>query len=269
MTGSADRPADKPVDRGVLEFSGFVLDPARRTLAGPGGALIDLKGKVFDTLAALAARPGEVVTKHELLEAIWPGVVVEENNLNQAISALRKALEEGRKDARRLILTVPGRGYQFVPEVVTPGPHPAIAVLPFDDISAEHDQAHLCRGMTDELLAHLRRMKDITIAGGEWVRALMAQDADPRLLAERLSVTHLLEGSLRKDGARLRVSARLVGTSDGFLVWSEEYDRDLTDLFDAQEKIASAVADALSVALAEGASPTTHDDAPPGPGDVE
>ena len=107
-------------------------------------------------------------------------------------------------------------------------------------------------------------MKDITIAGGEWVRALMAQDADPRLLGERLSVSHLLEGSVRKDGARLRVSARLVGTSDGFLVWSEEYDRDLTDLFDAQEKIASAVADSLRVALAvrvQSAPPPDHDEA--------
>jgi adenylate cyclase len=148
---------------------------------------------------------------------------------------------------------------------MTPETLPSIAVLPFDDISADHDLSHLCRGMTDELLAHLRRMKDITIAGGEWVRALMAQDADPRQLGEKLSVTHLLEGSLRKDGARLRVSARLVGTSDGFLVWSEEYDRDLTDLFGAQEKIASAVADALRVALAVRAQPVS----PPGHDEVE
>jgi TolB-like protein len=251
MTGSADK--------GVLEFGGFTLDPARRTLAGPGGAPIDLKPKVFDTLAALAARPGEIVSKHELMETVWPDVVVEDNNLNQAISALRKALGDGGKSGRRLIVTVPGRGYQFAPHVMAPETLPSIAVLPFDDISAGHDQAHLCRGMTDELLAHLRRMKDITIAGGEWVRALMAQDADPRRLGERLSVSHLLEGSVRKDGARLRVSARLVGTSNGFLIWSEEYDRDLTDLFDAQKKIASAVADALQVALAVSAPPGLDD----------
>ncbi len=238
-----------PADRSVLAFGGFTLDPAKRTLAGPGGGAIDLKPKVFDTLAVLVARAGEVVSKHELMEAVWPGVVVEDNNLSQAISALRKALGDGGKSGRRLIVTVPGRGYQFAPHVMTPETLPSIAVLPFDDISADHDLSHLCRGMTDELLAHLRRMKDLTIAGGEWVRALMAQDADPRQLGEKLSVTHLLEGSLRKDGARLRVSARLVGTSDGFLVWSEEYDRDLNDLFGAQEKIASAVADALRVAL--------------------
>jgi TolB-like protein len=148
-------------------------------------------------------------------------------------------------------VTVPGRGYQFAPNVVTP--FPSIAVLPFDDLSAERDLSHLCRGMTDELLAHLQRMKDITIAGGEWVRALMAQDADPRQLGEKLSVTHLLEGSVRKDGARLRVFARLVGTSDGFLIWSEEYDRELADIFGVQEEIAAAVADALSEALAIGA----------------
>lgn len=244
-----------PTDRSVLEFGGFVLDPAKRTLVGPAGVVVDLKPKVFDMLAALAARPGEVVSKRELMETVWPGVIVEENNLSQAISALRKALGENGRDGRRFVVTVPGRGYQFAPHVIAPEAAPSIAVLPFDDISAARDQAHLCRGMTDELLAHLRRMKDITIAGGEWVRTLMAEDADPRQLAEKLSVTHLLEGSVRKDGARLRVSARLVGTSDGFLIWSEEYDRDLTDLFDAQEKIASAVADALRVALAVGAPP--------------
>jgi TolB-like protein len=242
MTGASDK--------GVLEFGAFVLDPAKRTLQGPGGTPIELKPKVFDTLAALAARAGEVVAKRELMETVWPGVVVEENNLNQAISALRKALHDG-QDGRRLIVTVPGRGYQFAPSIATP--LPSIAVLPFDDISAERDLSQLCRGMTDELLARLQRMKDITIAGGEWVRALMAPDADPRQLGEKLSVTHLLEGSVRRDGARLRVFARLVGTSDGFLIWSEEYDRELTDIFDVQEEIAAAVADALSEALAAGA----------------
>jgi TolB-like protein len=93
----------------------------------------------------------------------------------------------------------------------------------------------------------------------------MAQDADPRLLAEKLSVTHLFEGSVRKDGARLRVSARLVGTSDGFLIWSDEYDRDLSDIFGAQEKIASAVADALRVALTVRPQPAL----PPGRDEVE
>jgi adenylate cyclase len=251
MTGSTRK--------GVLEFSGFILDPAKRTLTGPGGVAVDLKPKVFDTLAALAARAGEVVGKRELLEAVWPGIVVEENNLSQAISSLRKALGEDRKDGRRLIVTVPGRGYQFVPHVMTPDVAPSIAVLPFDDISAGHDLSHLCRGMTDELLARLRRMREITVTGGEWVRAVIAHNADPRRLGRRLSVTHLLEGSVRKDGARLRISARLVGTSDGFLVWSEEYDRDLTDLFDAQEKIASAVADALRVALAVTVQPAADD----------
>ncbi|HEX5008653.1 MAG TPA: winged helix-turn-helix domain-containing protein [Hyphomonadaceae bacterium] len=244
-----------PADRNVREFSGFVLDPTRRTLTGPGGVAIELKPRVFDTLAALALRPGEVVSKRDLMETVWPGVVVEENNLSQAISALRKVFGENGRDGRRLIVTVPGRGYQFAPYVIAQESAPSIAVLPFDDISARRDQAHLCRGITDELLAHLRRMKDITIAGGEWVRALMAQDADPRQLAARLSVTHLLEGSVRREGARLRVSARLTGTADGFLIWSEEYDRDLTDLFDTQERIASAVADALRVALAVNAPP--------------
>lgn len=99
----------------VLEFAGFRLDRARRELAGPDGQAVDLKPKVFDTLCALAERPGQLMDKAALMDAVWPGVVVEENNLNQAISALRKAL--GDDADRRMIVTVPGRGYQFTPAV--------------------------------------------------------------------------------------------------------------------------------------------------------
>lgn len=99
----------------LLEFAGFRLDRGRRLLTGPDGQVIELKPKVFDTLAALAGRPGELVDKSTLMDAVWPDVVVEENNLNQAISALRKAL--GDDANRRLIVTVPGRGYQLTAEV--------------------------------------------------------------------------------------------------------------------------------------------------------
>jgi TolB-like protein/DNA-binding winged helix-turn-helix (wHTH) protein len=99
----------------LLEFAGFRLDRGRRLLTGPDGQVIELKPKVFDTLAVLAERPGQLVDKSTLMDAVWPDVVVEENNLNQAISALRKAL--GDDSDRRLIVTVPGRGYQFTPEV--------------------------------------------------------------------------------------------------------------------------------------------------------
>lgn len=102
----------------VLEFQGFRLDRFQRVVTGPDGAPVRLQPRVFDTLLALVERAGEVVSKEALMTAIWPDVTVAENNLNQAISALRKAL--GEETGKRLIVTVPGRGYQFTSEVVAP-----------------------------------------------------------------------------------------------------------------------------------------------------
>ncbi len=107
----------------ILEFEGFRLDPARRLLTGPDGAGIDLKPRVFDTLVVLVEQAGRVVSKDDLMSAVWPGVTVEENNLNQAISSLRKALGDGAA-GKRLIVTVPGRGYQFAATVREAGETP-------------------------------------------------------------------------------------------------------------------------------------------------
>lgn len=105
-------------ERLVLTFRDHLLDVAGRRLIAPGGHEIPLKPRVFDTLAFLVANPGRVLTKQVLLEAVWPGAVVEENNLNQAISALRRAFGDTR-DEPRFIATIAGRGYQFVAEVRT------------------------------------------------------------------------------------------------------------------------------------------------------
>ena len=100
----------------VYRFNGFRLDPVRRLLFGADGQPIPLKPKVFDTLLYLVERPGELVNKEALIEAVWPHVVVEENNLNKAISTLRQVFGETR-DEHRFIVTEPGRGYRFVASV--------------------------------------------------------------------------------------------------------------------------------------------------------
>ena len=100
----------------AYRFNGFRVDPVRRLLFGADGEPIPLKPKVFDTLLYLVERPGELVDKQALLEAVWPHVVVEENNLNKAISTLRHVFGETR-DEHRFIVTEPGRGYRFVASV--------------------------------------------------------------------------------------------------------------------------------------------------------
>ncbi len=100
----------------IYQFEGFRLDPRRRQLTGADGAPVALTGKAFDVLAYLASRAGELVTRAELFDALWPKLVVEENTLNQAVSVARRALGDER-GGKRYIATVPGRGYQFVAEV--------------------------------------------------------------------------------------------------------------------------------------------------------
>ena len=123
----------------------------------------------------------------------------------------------------------------------------SVAVLPFSDRNG--DEGHLAAGVTDALLSRLRGVEGLTVAGGEWMPGLLAKVSDPKLLGEQLSVDHLLDGSVSRQGDRLRISARLTTASDGHIVWTRDYNLALADVFSVQDQIATAVADALSVTL--------------------
>ncbi len=262
-------------DRPILEFGGYALDPAQRCLKDSAGSQILVKPRVFDTLAYLAGRAGEVVSKHEIIEAVWPGVVVEENNLNQAISAARRAL--GDQDSpRRFIVTVPGRGYQFIAPVSreTPGAEkkplleaqatkaqgspeatdssnspPATAVLPFANISLDHDQDYFADGITEEIRNRLAQIEGLRVVGRTSSYAFKNRNESVSVIREALGVGHVLGGSVRKHNARLRIAAELVNAEDGYEIWSEVFDRELDDIFAVQDEIAMAVAEALSLKL--------------------
>ena len=147
----------------MYEFGDFRIDAAKRLLLKSAGEVVPLTPKVFDTLLYLVENRGTVLTKDELLAALWPDTVVEENNLGQNISKLRGVLGESRGE-HRYILTVPGRGYRFVAEVKnfatsergsSAQPVKTIAVLPFKPLVAEHRDAALELGMADTLIARL------------------------------------------------------------------------------------------------------------------
>lgn len=300
-------------DSGVVELAGFRLDVARRRLTAPDGAPVMLKPRVFDTLVYLAARPGEVIDKRDILAAVWPGVVVEENSLNQAISLLRKALGDSR-ERPRIVATIPGRGYQLVVPVraveaasaaaavggmgaVRAGPFRAVstrlligvallvavaaavllsrldpssearestlatgdssiavprvslAVLPFTDMSEDGSQGYFADGLTEELMSHLSAIQGLRIAGRTSSFAWRERREDLRTAGRVLGVAYVLEGSVRRQGNRLRITAQLASTGDGYQVWSQTYERDAGDVFAIQQDIARAVAAALPAGL--------------------
>jgi TolB-like protein/Flp pilus assembly protein TadD len=139
-----------------------------------------------------------------------------------------------------------------VPAAATPAK--SIAVLPFTDLSPAHDQEYFSDGMAEELLNALAKLDDLKVAGRTSSFSFKGRNDDLRTIGKSLGVAHVLEGSLRKQGDKVRVTAQLIQVSDGFHLWSETYDGDLSDVFALQERIAHAIADKLEVVLKGGAA---------------
>jgi adenylate cyclase len=126
---------------------------------------------------------------------------------------------------------------------------PSIAVLPFVDMSASRDNEYFSDGLTEELLNSLAKIRTLKVAGRTSSFAYKGKDVDLRVIGKALGVAHVLEGSVRKAGNRLRITAQLVSAADGYHLWSETYDRDMTDVFAIQSDIAEQVAQAMQVTL--------------------
>lgn len=241
----------------VYGFGDFRLEPGKRLLIGCDGRPVSLGPKSYDTLAYLVEHAGAVVEKDELLEAIWPDTAVEENNLTQNISLLRRALGEGR-DEHRYIVTVPGRGYQFVAPVQSAAPNSfangsasaiSIAVLPFVNLTGNLDCEYFGDGLTEELTDAFSKLARVRVVARTSAFSFRGKQADVREIASQLGANLVLEGSVRKSGNRLRITVRLIDAVDGYQLWSESYDRENHDTFAVQDEITPSVVDALKLKL--------------------
>ncbi len=263
----------------VYGFGDFRLDPDRRLLLGRDGKPIALKPRVYDTLAYLVQRAGAVIHKDELMQAIWPDTAVEENSLTQNISRLRRALGEACAE-HRYIATVPGRGYQFVAgveEIVVHRPQTtmardtgtaSIAVLPFVNLSADPDCEYFGDGLAEELIDAFSKLSPVSVVARTSAFSFKGKQADVREIGNHLGANLVLEGSVRKSGNRLRITARLVNAADGYQLWSESYDRQIErgDTLAVQDEITPAVMDALNLKLPSGKAPSKRS---PGNGPLE
>jgi DNA-binding winged helix-turn-helix (wHTH) protein/tetratricopeptide (TPR) repeat protein len=244
------------------QFNGYRLDAIRRQLHDPQGRLVEVPTRAFDTLLYLIEQRTQIVDKNRLIQAVWPGVVVEENNLSQAISALRRVLGEERADPR-FVVTVPGRGYRFVAPVteVAEASHPApaardasaplnsLAVLPFKALLPGTSDPALELGMADTLIGELSTLANLRVSPLGTVRRFVAIDQDPLQAGAELAVAGVLEGSIQIQEQRLRVTARLLRVSDGQSLWSGKFDEPVSDVFAIQDSIAARVIAALRPTL--------------------
>lgn len=240
------------------EFEGFRLDADRRQLRNPSGELLEVPARAFDTLVFLVEQRNEVVSKERLMKAVWPRAVVEENNLTQAISALRRLLGDERTEPR-FVLTIPGRGYRFVGRVVESAqvagvPDPSgrldsVAILPFKSLLPGQDNPALELGMADTLIGDISTLPNLRVCALGTVRRYAARDQDPIRAGEELGVAAVLEGSIQTQDDRLRVTARLLRVRDGQCLWSGRFDERMSDVFAIQDSIAARVTEALRPTL--------------------
>ncbi|RJT39577.1 adenylate cyclase [Mesorhizobium waimense] len=229
-----------------LEFGNYRLKRAERLLLGPKGPMV-LSARSFDILAMLLERPDEVIGKTELFDAVWPGLVVEENTLQVHISALRKLLPA------EMIVTVHGRGYKYAgPQpfgatAETPVlPRPSIAVLPFDNMSRDPEQDYFSDGITEDIIAELSKFREFLVIARNSSFQFRGKANDVAEVAKKLGVQYVVEGSVRKIGNRVRVTVQLIDASSTAHIWGEHYDRELDDIFAIQDEITQMIAARLA-----------------------
>lgn len=232
-----------------LEFGDYRLKRAERLLLGHKGP-VELSARSFDILSLLLEKPDEVIGKAQLFAAVWPGLVVEENTLQVHVSALRKVLAAG------MIVTVHGRGYKYAgprPVAASPGADeavppakPSIAVLPFANLSGDAAQDIFCDGLALNIVASLGRYHELFVIDRFSTLAYRNRPVTSAAAARELSVRYILEGSVQKAGDRIRVSVQLVDGAESRQLWTETYDRQLTDIFAVQDEITATIIGTLA-----------------------
>ena len=252
-----------------FRFGRFALDLRARELE-KDGVRIRLQDQPFDVLVMLLEQPGEVLTRDELRRQLWPdGTFVDfEHGLNAAVKRLRATIGD-RADSPRFIETLHRRGYRFISPVerIEPEPEaragpagaggwfgekPRLAVLPFKDLGGVEDaHPYFSEGLTEEMITELGRSCASRLAvAARYSSMLVQRNARTiRSIGQILRADYILEGSVRREQNRVRITAQLVETRGESQVWADTYERELCDCFLVQADVATRIAHALSLEL--------------------
>src|SRR5215213_1026778 len=244
----------------LLHFESFELDVRSRELR-KGKNRIRLQEQPFEILRLMLERAGDVVTRQELQQRLWPdGTFVDfEHSLNAAVKRLRAALGDD-ADNPKFVETLPRRGYRFIAplqraeadRVERAGTCPRLAVLPFSNLSDDSTQEYFSDGLTEELIAQLGplcrgRVAVIARRSSMVFKGTLQRASE---IADVLQATFLLEGSVRRDGHRVRITVRLIEGATETELWSDTHDRTVNDWLTVQADVAAHVARSLMVELA-------------------
>ena len=245
--------------------------PAKREVVS-GERRETLEPRIMQVLVALARQRGETVSRDDLIQSCWGGRIVGEDSITRCIAAIRRLTET---HGGFSVETVARVGYRLdaesvvagleppvhrpstasladgeVARVRTPRPEPLLAVLAFDNLSGDADMTYFSDGVSEEIQQTVSRAADLKVVGRTSSFQLRGPDKDIRRVADELKATHVLDGSVRRSGPKVRVSAQLIECAGQTTLWSDRFDRDLSDVFALQDEIAGTVAAALKVAFA-------------------
>jgi adenylate cyclase len=239
---------------------------------------MDLRRKSFEVLPYLVERPGRVVTKEELIKAVWPDVTVGDESLTQCISEVGRALGE---ESHRVIKTVPRRGYLFdVPisandAIATKTPNDAsqpvealslalplpdrasIAVLPLANLGHDSQLEYFADGIVEDIITDLSRFSELFVIARNSSFQYKGKLIDVRQVGRTLGVHYVLEGSIRCGGERVRVNLQLIDAQTGAHRWAERYDREIDEVFQVQDQVAHTVAALLAAHMSKAESERT------------
>jgi TolB-like protein len=258
----------------TLSFDDYEIDVERRELRRATTA-VHVEPQVFDLLVYLVQNCDRVVSKDDLIASVWGGRVVSDSTLTSRINAARKALGDSGGD-QKLIRTIPRKGLRFVGSVRTqsertepahaaapapdenhapPGPalplpdRPAIAVLPFTNMSDDPEQDYFSDGISEDIITALSKLRWFFVIARNSSFIYKGKPVHMKRVAEELGVGYVVEGSVRKVGDRVRISVQLSDAATGNNIWAERYDRALADVFAVQDEITEAIVAAIEPQL--------------------
>jgi TolB-like protein/Tfp pilus assembly protein PilF len=253
-----------------FSFEDYTLDPERRELSH-GSVVISIGPQVFDLLLHLVENRERVVSKDDLLQAVWGGRIVSESTVTSHINAVRKAIcDTG--DAQRLVKTVARKGFRFVGEVTEAADtsdvgqtgaaatvadmsampvtdKPSIAVLPFHNLSDDPEQEYFADGVVEDIITALSRIRWLLVIARNSSFVYKKQAVDVKEIGRALGVRYVLEGSIRKAGTKVRMTGQLIDATTGTHLWAERFEGALNDIFELQDRITEEVVGAIAPRL--------------------
>jgi TolB-like protein len=265
----------------IFLFEGFRLDRRGLFRQHEYAALapVEIGSRSLAVLRVLLERPGDLLSRDEIMVAAWPGTVVEDNNLTVQISTLRRVLDQDRAQGG-CIQTVAGRGYRFVAPVtrvepaspptagdrgggpaaenghgasvaalLPPPDKPSIAILHFANLSNDPDQEYFAEGMVEEITTAVSRLPWLFVISRNSSFTYKGKAVDVKRVALDLGVRYVLEGSIRKAGNRVRIAGQLIDGATGAHIWAERIDGTLDDIFELQDQVANSVVGAIEPRL--------------------